>query len=28
LEDNVCDISEMRRAFGVEPASLQEHLAD
>jgi NADH dehydrogenase len=28
LEDNTCDIAQMREVFGVEPASLQQHLAD
>jgi uncharacterized protein YbjT (DUF2867 family) len=28
LEDNVCDITEMRETFGLEPASLRDHLAD
>ena len=28
LEDNICDIAEMRRVFGVEPARLQDHLGD
>ena len=28
LEDSVCDISEMRQTFGVEPASLREHLSE
>jgi NADH dehydrogenase len=28
LEDNVCDITEMREVLGVEPARLDEHLAD
>jgi len=28
LEDNVCDLSSMREVFGVEPASLREHLAE
>jgi NADH dehydrogenase len=28
LEDNVCDITEMRDVFGVEPARLSDHLGD
>jgi uncharacterized protein YbjT (DUF2867 family) len=28
LEDNVCDITEMRRTFSVEPAALTKHLSD
>jgi hypothetical protein len=28
LEDNTCDIAEMRRVLGVEPARLQDHLDD
>lgn len=28
LEDNVCDIAPMRETFGVEPASLRDHLGD
>jgi len=28
LEDSVCDIREMRKTFGVTPASLREHLRD
>ena len=28
LEDNVCDIAEMKEVFGVVPASLAEHLSD
>jgi uncharacterized protein YbjT (DUF2867 family) len=28
LEDNICDITEMREAFHVDPARLQDHLAD
>lgn len=28
LEDNVCDLAPMIRAFGVEPASLRDHLND
>jgi len=27
LEDNVCETGEMRRTFGLEPASLRDHLA-
>jgi uncharacterized protein YbjT (DUF2867 family) len=27
-EDNVCDIAEMRATFGIEPASIRDHLAD
>jgi uncharacterized protein YbjT (DUF2867 family) len=26
LEDNVCDIAEMKETFGIEPARLREHL--
>jgi uncharacterized protein YbjT (DUF2867 family) len=28
LEDSVCDIAEMRDTFGIEPASIRDHLAD
>ena len=28
LEDNVCDNTPMRKTFGLEPASLRDHLAD
>jgi len=28
LEDNICDIAEMKEVFGVVPASLAEHLSD
>jgi len=28
LEDNVCDITEMRDTFGITPAPLPEHLSD
>jgi hypothetical protein len=28
LEDNVCDITAMVQTFGIEPASLSEHLSD
>jgi hypothetical protein len=28
LEDNVCEIEEMRESFGVEPESLRGHLRD
>jgi len=28
LEDNVCNIDEMRATFGVEPVSIRDHLAD
>ena len=28
LEDNICDIAEMKEIFGVVPASLTEHLSD
>lgn len=28
LEDNVCDITPMRETFGVQPASLKDHLRD
>jgi uncharacterized protein YbjT (DUF2867 family) len=28
LEDNVCDIAEMRETFGVEPRSVRDHLAE
>ena len=28
LEDNICDITEMHKTFGVAPASIREHLAD
>jgi uncharacterized protein YbjT (DUF2867 family) len=28
LEDNVCDIAEMRETFGIEPASIHDHLSD
>ncbi len=26
LEDNVCDITEMRNTFGIDPASIRDHL--
>jgi NADH dehydrogenase len=28
LEDNICDIAEMRETFGVAPARLEDHLHD
>jgi NADH dehydrogenase len=28
LEDNCCDIAEMRQTFGITPASLRDHLGD
>jgi NADH dehydrogenase len=28
LEDNCCDISEMRQMFGIAPASLRDHLRE
>lgn len=28
LEDNACDITEMRETFGVEPRSVRDHLAE
>jgi NADH dehydrogenase len=28
IEDNCCDIGEMRQTFGIEPASLRAHLPD
>jgi NADH dehydrogenase len=28
LEDNTCDITAMRETFGIEPASVRDHLSD